>query len=288
MPPHNFGIIPGMSTTQQTPPSASNPFGDMLRTWRQVRGLSQLDLSLEAGVSQRHISFMESGRSQPSREMIVQMAEALDVPLRDRNTLFTSAGFAHLYTEQGLDDESMQPVKAALQMQLDHHAPYPAIVIDRDWNLLMTNEPMQRILNVQGDAETLWAETCGNGPQNVMRLTLHPKGLRSHMLNWDEIGPKMLSRLRREVKLTNSPAMAALLEELRLDESLSEFWHQPILDIEPDPVYTMALGMNGLAINLFSMISTFGTPQDVTTDELRVELFFPIDDLSKEILKKLA
>lgn len=267
---------------------SSSAVGELLRAWRQARKLSQLELSLQSDVSQRHISFLESGRSRPSQSMLALLADALELPFRERNVLFDAAGYAGIYTEQSLHEAAMQPVREALQMQLEHHNPYPALVVDRDWNMLLANTALIHLFAQIDDAAEMWAATNpdsqNNGKQNLMRLTLHPQGLRKYCVNWAELAPQLLQRLRREVKLTNSPAMQALLTELQADPELDEYWHQPIVNISPQPVYAMTLAFGDVIISLFSMISTFGTPQDVTTDELRVELFFPIDDSSKQWL----
>jgi len=279
-----------MATTLK-PVSASSTrglFGELLREWRMTRNLTQLDLALEAGVSQRHVSFLESGRSQPSRPMILQLAEALELPLRERNVLLDSAGFAALYEHRALAGSAMQPVRDALEMQLRHHEPYPALVVDRDWNLLMANTALHQLFSFLGDVQKVWAETNPDGGKNVMRLTMHPAGLRSYCQNWDELAPAMLQRVRRDAKLTGSPVLTQLLEELQADPDLRPHWNRPIVDIAPQPVYAMTLGAGDMSVSLFSMISTFGTPQDITTDELRIELFFPADDDSAERLRALS
>lgn len=273
-----------VSNLTATPTAA----GELLKAWRQERGMTQLALSLESGVSQRHISFVESGRSNPSQKLLAVLADTLDLPFRERNVLFEAAGFAGIYTEQSIRDAAMQPVREALQMQLDHHEPYPALVVDRHWNVQILNQSMLRLFAQVEDPAALWAATNINGQQNLMRLTLLPDGLRQYCQNWDELAPQLLQRLRREVKLTNSPVMQQLLDELQEDASLSDYWHQPIVNISPQPVYAMTLEFGDMTVSLFSMISTFGTPQDVTTDELRIELFFPMDESSKQRLQQLA
>lgn len=263
---------------------STSAVGELLRAWRQARKLSQLELSLQSGVSQRHISFLESGRSRPSQSMLGLLTDALDLPFRERNILFDAAGYAAVYAQQSLHEAGMQPVREALQMQLEHHDPYPALVVDRDWNMLMTNAALIRLFAQLDNAADIWATTNPNGKQNLMRMTLHPQGLRHFCVNWNELAPQLLQRLRREVKLTNSTAMQALLDELKNDPELDDFWHQPLVNISPQPVYAMTLAIGDVTLSLFSMISTFGTPQDITTDELRVELFFPMDKASKRQL----
>lgn len=272
-------------------PNHSSAVGELLRAWRQARKLSQLELSFQSGVSQRHISFVESGRSHPSNKLLMQLADALDLPLRERNVLLDAAGYTGIYAEHPLHEASMQPVQEALQMQLEHHDPYPALVVDRDWNMLLANGALIRLFAQLDDAAAMWTAThanCQNGKQNLMRLTLHPKGLRRLCSNWTELAPQLLQRLQREVKLTGSPAMQQLLTELKSDPELQDYWHQPIVNVSPQPVYAMTLVLDDMTISLFSMISTFGTPQDITTDEIRVELFFPMDEVSKQHLLTIA
>lgn len=174
--------------------TASCPFGDLLRGWRRTRKLSQLELALEARVSQRHVSFLESGRAQPSREMVLQLAGALDVPLRERNVLLQTAGFAPLYRERGLDNADMAAVRHALQMMLDHHEPLPAMVINRSWELVLANTAASSFLSAFSSEQT-----GSNTALNVMRLTFHPQGLQPMVANWQDVGPLLLSRLQREV-----------------------------------------------------------------------------------------
>lgn len=263
-------------------------FAELLRAWRKARRLTQLELALDAGISQRHLSFLESGRSRPSREMILKLAEALDLPLRERNQLLDNAGYSAEVRERPLQGEGMGAVREALTMLLEHHDPYPAIVVDRDWNLLMANTAQQRLFDLFGNIDELWAATCPNGVKNVIRLTLHPTGLRKYCLNWEELLPWTTTRLRRDAKLTGSAALVAMIDELKTYPELAAHWSAPIVNVSPQPVFSMVLGNESVSLSLFSMISTFGTPQDVTTDELRVEQFFPADESSATLLRRLA
>ena len=182
----------------ETPAATDHaPFGTLLREARKLRHRSQLDLALQAEVSQRHLSFLESGRAQPSRAMVVTLAEALDLSMRERNRLLNSAGFAGIYPQRRLEAADMAPVREALTMMLRHHEPFPAIVVDRAWNLFSANTAMQRLLAVIDDVDALWGRTCGDAPQNVLKLILHPEGLRPLILNLDEIVPPLLARTAR-------------------------------------------------------------------------------------------
>ncbi len=268
--------------------ASANGFGALLRQWRGARKLSQLELALSCNVSQRHLSFLESGRSRPSRAMVLQLAETLEVPLRERNALLQAAGYAGLFRQRDLDTTEMAPVREALRLMLDHHQPYPAVVVDRDWNLLMHNAVFPRLFELIGGWETVWQRCCGDGPRNVMRLTFHQGGLRRHIANWREVAPLMLQRLRKEAATSGSDELAALLVELGADPAIPREWHAPDIERPLPPVLPLSLDAGGAQVSLFSVIATFGTAQDITTDEIRVESFFPADKDSADLLKALA
>ncbi len=266
--------------------SAAAGFNELFREWRQFRRVSQLDLALSANVSQRHVSWLETGRSQPSREMVLRLAEALDIPLRERNALLQSAGFAALYNESSLQDPVMAPVEHALRQVLAHHEPLPAFVVDRAWNVRMDNSAGRLLLGVAGDPETLMTELGAPGEVNLALLTLHPEGLRRYITNWDHAAPHFVRRLRQEAvasgdralqeKMTAITALAGIADDaVPLNQALL-----PVLPLEID--------LNGIALSLFSVISTFGTPQDITTDELRVEAFYPTDQATETFFRELA
>lgn len=276
-----------MAQTQALPVSLANGFGELLRQWRAARKLSQLELALQCNVSQRHISFMESGRARPSRAMVLQLAEALDVPLRERNALLHSAGYAGVFRQRDLATAEMAPVRDALQMMLDHHVPYPAIVVDRDWNMLMHNRVFPLLFDLIGGWEAVWQRTCGDGARNVMRLTLHPEGLRANIANWDAVAPLLLQRMRREATATCSEALGLLLQELLADPGIPREWHAPDIERALPPVLPLSIAADELQVSLFSVISTFGTAQDVTTDEIRVESFFPADTQTADLLRSI-
>ena len=264
-----------------------NTFGAALRSWRQSRKCSQLELSLAAGVSQRHVSWLETGRSQPSRQMVVTLAGALNVPLRDRNTLLASAGFASVYEQTNLDAPHMASVASALEHMLDHHAPYPAFVADRHWNLQRLNAPMQKLLSLVGDIDAMFARVGDDGQRNLARATLHPQGLRPMIENWSQAAPMMLHRLRREAMGSGSPGDLERLAELEqladLPDRIGQALTEPLL-----PTLPLVLSLGPARLSLFSVISTFGTPLDVTADELRIESFFPADAPTDAALRALA
>lgn len=262
------------------------PFGHTLRECRQARKLSQLDLALSAEVSQRHLSFLESGRSQPSRPMILHLAEALDLPLRERNRLLLAAGYAPVYPQRELAGADMTPVRQALELMLRHHEPYPAVVVDRAWNLKIPNASALRLFSLLGNLDEIWARVCPDGDRNLLKLTLHPQGMRPAIVNFEEVARQMIVRTQHES--LEHPHVADVLDVILRYPDLPERLRSVDLPAMPLPVLPTHLRANGLEIRLFSMLTTFGTPQDLTTDELRVESFFPADAASESLLRALA
>lgn len=258
-------------------------FTDSLRQWRKRRKMSQLDLALAAEVSQRHVSWLETGRSNPSRSMVVKLSEAMDVPLRDRNTILNSAGFADLYTNRDLSEPSMEPVADILADMLAHHNPYPAFVLDRQWNIKMKNEAAGTLFEVFGDPEQVWKDVGGNGEMNMALLTVHPNGLRRFISNWHDVAGPFLKRLKKEAFDSRDQVMLDRYQQLlehsgELDDNQSR----------PDllPVLSLEINLGGPVLKLCSVISTFGTAQDITADELRIETFYPADDLTRKYFKE--
>jgi transcriptional regulator with XRE-family HTH domain len=229
--------------------------------------MSQLDLALEAGVSARHLSFLETGRSKPSREMVLHLAEELDVPLRDRNQLLLAAGYAPEYAERTIDSPEMAPVREALDAILAGHEPFPALVVDRWWNLVTANRAVQLLLT--GISPALLEP-----PVNVLRLSLHPEGLAPRIANLAEWRAHLLDRLRREVALTADPSLAELQEEISAYPGGEMELHGPARGIAV-PLRLRADG--GGELRFFSTVATFGTAIDVTLAELSIEAFFPAD-----------
>ncbi|MDX2267715.1 MAG: helix-turn-helix domain-containing protein [Bryobacter sp.] len=258
-------------------PTAPSPaFPQQLKTWRSRRRLSQLDLALAANVSQRHISFLESGRAQPSRDMILQLTEALAVPLRDRNTLLLAAGFAPLYSARPLDDPHMAQVLAAVRLMLANHAPFPALALDRAWNVRLANAPFENL------ARTLGATP----PVNLLRLFFHPNGLRPYVANWSALAPLIWCRAEREADAADAGPLRTILAELApLQDPLVL---RPPEDAPLLPVLPLELRLGSLSLSLFTVISTFGTPQDITAEELRIETFFPANDATAQYFHHAA
>lgn len=246
--------------------------GPLLREWRRRRRRSQLELALDAGVSARHISFLETGRSNPSREMVIGLAANLDLPLRDRNELLIAAGYAPEYRELAYEDPALGPVRAAIDQVLAAHDPYPALVVDHHWELVTGNRGLG--LLTEGVAPHLLEP-----PVNALRLALHPEGLPRRMLNLGEWRHHTLSRLERHWRLTGDPALGALLEELRaypgdeVDEAGLAAAHDVFI-----PYRTRA--DDGTELSFIGTIATFGTALDVTVAELLIESFFPADDVT--------
>ena len=255
--------------------------GAMIREWRQRRRLSQLDLALEAEISQRHLSFMESGRARPSREMVLRLAEHMAVPLRQRNHLLVAAGFAPTYGERELDDPAFRPALAAVELVLKGHEPYPAIAVDRNWNMVLANASAAPFL------EGIEERSLLAPPVNVLRLALHPGGLAPRIVNLGEWRAHLIDRLRRQIDATADPALAALEREL------SSYPGQPGSIVQScDPASQIAMPMRvrieGETLSFISTVTVFGTPLDVTLSELAIESFFPADAATGAFLRKLA
>lgn len=261
-------------------------FAELLRYWRGFRRMSQLDLAVNADVSQRHVSFLESGRASPSREMVVQLAESLELPLRERNHLLGAAGFAPIYAANPLSDSEMAPVKKALDLMLNHHEPFPAVVVDANWKMLQANAALLRLFGLIGDIGEIWSRIAPDEPPNVFKLTFHPQGLRPFIRNFEDIAPVMINRTFREAH--EHPALLKLLDEVLAYPGTPSRWRVPDLTRHLPPVINMELCAGDQVMSLFSTITTFGTAQDITADELRVECFFPGDGETEAVLRGLA
>ena len=252
--------------------------GELLRGWRSRRRLSQLELALESGISSRHLSFVENGRSAPSRETVLRLAEELDLPLRERNHLLLAAGYAPVYSEASLDSPEMASVRTAVRQVLRGHEPYPAVAVDRSWNLVDANSGVA--LLTEGVAEELLSP-----PANVLRVSLHPDGMAPRISNLGEWRAHLLSRLRREVALTADVVLSRLLNELRAYPSNGP---EPEVEV-PGPgdiVVPLRIRREGRGLAFFSTVTTFGTPLDVTVSELAIESFFPADPETAAVLRE--
>lgn len=263
---------------------ASDLLGDLLRHWRAVRGRSQLDLSLDSGVSQRHISFVESGRSTPSRQMLLDLAETLDVPLRDRNALLLAAGYAPLYSEAPWDAGEMDGVNRALDRILRQHEPFPALVMDRLWRVVKANEAAPRFLGGFIDLSGF------PRPRNILHLMFDPAALRPFIADWETVARSLLQRLHREtVKGHLDAGSGALLESLLAYPGVDPDWRSPraIQLTAASPVIPIGFMRNGRVLRYFSMITTVGTPTTAAAQELRLESMFPADDATEAAHREL-
>lgn len=267
--------------------ATANSFGEHLRHWRKSQGLSQLELALLANVSQRHLSFLESGRSAPTQEMILRLATVMELPLRTQNLLLSAAGFAPAHSETNLDAPEMAPIRRALDFMLAQQEPFPALVLDHHWNLLRANTAAHKLLGLLVNLKAPPPELCPAGPLNIMTLTLHPKGLQPFLENRDQVAAHLLQRLQREALLAgeDSPAMRHYRELLAfypdLDTSGPEqHGHAPFL--------SSIFVKDGMRLNVFSTITTLGTPGDITLQELRIESLYPADPGTEQLLRMLA
>jgi transcriptional regulator with XRE-family HTH domain len=250
------------------------PVGELLRQWRERRRLSQLDLAIEADISTRHLSFVETGRSKPSSDMILRITEQLDVPLRERNRVLLAGGFAPIYPETELAAPEMTQVRAAIRQVLEGHDPYPALVIDGHWNLLDANDSVA--LLTDGIPDELLA-----APANVLRLSLHPDGLAPRILNQGEWRAHILGRLRRQVNATADPELGRLYAELQAYPCDQP---EPDISAHGDVVVPLRVRAGDRELSFFSITALFGTPQDLTVAELAIESFYPADDATREFL----
>ncbi len=259
--------------------SSHRPFGVHLRDWRTRRRMSQLDCALETEISQKHLSFIESGRSVPSRDMVIRLTESLDVPLRERNLMLLAAGYAPLYMARSLDDPSLAAAKAAIDLILKAHEPYPALAVDRHWTMLAANGAVAPLL-ADIDATLL------QHPVNVLRVSLHPKGFAPRIANLSEWRAHLLQRLKHQINVTADPVLIALMKELRaLSPGGDDHGELPGTS---EVFVPMQLETPHGVMSLFSTTTVFGTPIDVTLSEIAVESFFPADDATREILRALS
>jgi len=259
------------------------PVGALLQHWRKLRHLSQLALATEAEISPRHLCFIETGRSKPSREMVLLLASALDVPLRERNALLLAAGFAPVYSERGLDAPELAAVRAALDAILQHQEPFPAVVMNRHWDVIATNRAAARFF-----AFLLGAPAAAPRP-NVLRMMLHPDGLRPYVANWDAVAQTLVGRVHREaVGGVPDDATSKLLAEVLAYPGVAEAWHRVDRERPFVPVVPVTFHKADRVFSYFSTVTTLGTPQDITAQELRIECFFATDAATARAAQQLA
>lgn len=278
-----------IATTLPAPPAVHAParaaapalrsFGDHLREWRVRRRLSQLDLAQEADISTRHLSFVETGRSVPSREMVLRLAERLDVPLRERNALLVAAGYAPMYRERPLDDPALDAARRAVELILKGHEPYPALAVDRHWNLVSYNRAVPHLMKA-ADPSLLQA------PVNVLRLSLHPQGLAPQIANLAQWRSHLFDRLRQQIHVTGDAQLAALLEELR-GYPVPENGRAQLAGEHPGVVMPFQFRTPAGILSFISTTTIFGSPVDVTLQELAMETFFPADEFTAAALREM-
>jgi len=261
--------------SKRLPADAPHPLGDLLRGWRGRRGLSQLQLAAEVGVSQRHLGFIEVGRSEPSRALVLGLARALDVPLRDRNALLLAAGYAPLYADPAWDAAEMRAVRRALDRLLRQHEPFPALVLDRHWNVLQVNAAAPRFFGSFVELSA-WPR-----PRNLLHLLFDPQGLRPFVANWPEVAQGLFERIARE-------AVGGVIDE-RMRQLMMELRRYPDVDVDRDsgqapgagPVIPITFVKDGESLSYFSLVSTVGTPRVAAAQDLRVECMFAADEATE-------
>ena len=269
-------------TTKASQPGARDPFGAHLRHWRTHRRLSQLDLAQEAEVSTRHLSYVETGRAAPSREMVLRLAERLEVPLRERNALLVAAGFAPMYRQRSLDDPAMAAARRAVDLVLKGHEPFPALAVDRHWNLVAHNALVPLLM--EGASPELLKP-----PINVLRLSLHPEGVAPRIANLSQWRVHLLERLQQQIAATGDAVLQSLHDELEAYPAPAVSHDAPVIDTALSAVAVpFQVVMPSGVLSFLSTITIFGTPVDVTLQELAVESFFPADEQTAAALTALA
>ena len=274
-----------MTTVETNPPlprpaTRGTEIGALLRHWRTARHLSQLELSLDAQVSSRHLSYVETGRAQPSREMVMRLAHALDVPLRARNALLVAAGFAPLYFETDLEAPEMAQLRRAIELILQHQEPYPAFALDRHWNIRMANQAAARCTRFLLGAEP--------NEQNMLRLVMQPTGLRPVLVNWQEIAGDLIRHLQAHIAASPADERAAvLLREVLAYPGVPAGLGSREIGMLTTPLLTTIFRKDDVELRFFSTITTFGTPRDVTLEELHIECSFPADQSTATVCRAL-
>ena len=258
------------------------PVGLLLREWRAARRLSQLDLALDANISARHLSCIETGKSQPSRTLLMRLADVLDMPLRERNALLRAGGYAPSYPESGLDTPALGRINQAIAFILEQQEPYPAFLMNRHWDVLAANKAAQRVSDFLLDGRP-------GKHTNMLRTVFDPDDLRCRMTNWDDVGSTLIGHLHALVAGSPTDANArALLDEILAYPDVPSRWRLRDLDSPPAPLLTTEFSHRGVALSFFSTITTFGTPRDITIDELHIESCFPMDEATAQFCREAA
>jgi transcriptional regulator with XRE-family HTH domain len=255
-----------------------------LRQWRQVRRISQLGLATAADISGRHVCFLETGRAQPSREMVQLLANVLCVPLNEQNTMLVAAGYAPVYGQRELSAPDLDHVRRALQFILRQQEPYPAIVVDGKWNILMKNEAAQRIFGMFRSPAGEKAEW----PNNSMRTVFDPMGLRPFIVDWEQVAGHLIHTLHGEAASGLHPGTASLLNELLSYPGVPTKWKYPDPSLPMSPLLTLKLRKEETSLCFFSTVTSFATPRDITLQQLRIECFYPADTATEDTARRLA
>jgi transcriptional regulator with XRE-family HTH domain len=269
----------------------TSTFGELLRSWRMARGASQFELGMEAGVSARHISFIETGRAKPSQDMVIILATVLDVPLRERNLLLYAAGYAPLYSETSLDDPQMAQVRRALELILEQQEPFGAIVFDRHWDIVMVNAAYVRFTSLlfgpsHDTADSL--KVISPPRPNLLHKLFDPAGWRPFIKNWDVVARSLLSRVHREMVLERDPATRDLLSAILAYPGVPRRWSEPDFILPQDVIIPIEMRFGDQTLRLFSTITTLGSPHDITLQELRIESFHPADEATASVARSVA
>ena len=275
-----IGMAPVLSHSESRP-----SIGPLLQYWRRARSLSQLALAHEADVSPRHVCFLETGRAKPSREMVLHLADTLAVPLRERNALLLAAGFAPMFQESTLDGPELAPVRTAIHAILNQQEPYPAVVMNRHWDIVETNRAAARFFGM------LLGDRTPPDPGNVLRLMFHPEGLRPCVQLWETVAQALVRRIHREaIGGALDEAGRQLLAEILAYPGVPARWSSPDLDLGAPmvPVVPVSFRHDARVLHYFSAVTVLGTPQDITLQELRIECFFPLDDATAAAARALA
>jgi transcriptional regulator with XRE-family HTH domain len=268
------------SRTAAAMPSSpgDHPLGDLLRQWRSARRMSQMDLALEAGISTRHLSYVETGKARPSRELVALLAGVLDMPMRDRNALLVVAGYAPGYRETALSDPQMMLVRRAIEFILAQQEPFPAFVVNRHWDVLMANPGLARVFD--------WLRDGVQPHGNIMRQVFDPADMRPFVENWEEVAGDLISHLHHEA--ATDKTSRALLDEVLAYPDVPARWERRELGSAPLPLLTVTFRKGDQRLTFFSTLTTFGTSRDITLEELRVECMFPADDETAAFCRALA
>lgn len=257
--------------------------GTLLAYWRKARRMSQLALASAAEISPRHLCFVETGRAKPSRDMVLLLADVLDVPLRSRNALLLAAGFAPVFAESDLDAPELAAVRSALDAILKQQEPYPAVILNRRWDIIGTNQPADRFFGFLMEGQQAIE------PPNVLKLIFHPKRLRPFVANWPAVAETLFRRAHREaVGGVPDESLQKVLDEILTYPGVPQTWRSPDPASSLLPIVPVSFQKAGRSFNFFSTVTTLGTPQDVTVQEIRIECFFPVDDATRRAARALG